>query len=205
MSPYFQNPLDLGSDIVLHSTTKFINGHSDVVGGAVMTNDKTLIDKLHFIQNSTGIVPGPFDAWLTLRGVKTLALRMKRHEENAMKIAEFLKGHPKIEKVTYPGLKDHPQHALAKKQMRGFGGMITFVVKGGLPSAKKFLKKTHLFSLAESLGGVESLIEHPAIMTHASIEKEVRAKLGIDDGLIRASIGIEHVDDLISDLKQALS
>src|SRR3989338_154367 len=172
MSPYFQNPLDLGSDIVLHSTTKFINGHSDVVGGAVMTNDKTLIDKLHFIQNSTGIVPGPFDAWLTLRGVKTLALRMKRHEENAMKIAEFLKCHPKIEKVTYPGLKDHPQHALAKKQMRGFGGMITFVVKGGLPSAKKFLKKTHLFSLAESLGGVESLIEHPAIMTHASIEKE---------------------------------
>ncbi|OGQ34653.1 MAG: cystathionine gamma-synthase [Deltaproteobacteria bacterium RIFCSPLOWO2_01_FULL_38_9] len=204
MSPYFQNPLNLGADIVLHSTTKYLNGHSDVVGGATITNNFDIHEKLRFLENAMGTVPGPFDAWLILRGIKTLALRMKAHEANALKIATYLSDHPGIEKVIYPGLKSHPQHLLAKKQCSGFGGMVSIVVKGGLPNAKKLLKKTHLFSLAESLGGVESLIEHPASMTHAAIEKGTREKLGIGDGLVRLSVGIEHIDDLISDLKQAL-
>ncbi|MBI4040717.1 MAG: cystathionine gamma-synthase [Deltaproteobacteria bacterium] len=204
MSPYFQNPLDLGADIVVHSSTKYLNGHSDVVGGAVILSDQALRDKLSFLQNSTGIVPGPFDCWLILRGLKTLAVRMAAHEHNALTIATFLQKHPRVERVIYPGLKSHPQYTLAKKQMRGFGGMISFVVKGGKAAAVKLSQKTHYFSLAESLGGVESLIELPAIMTHASIEKEVRETLGIVDGLVRLSVGIEHSDDLIQDLDQAL-
>ena len=204
MSPYFQNPLDLGATLVLHSTTKYLNGHSDVIGGAIVTNSPELHDRLLFLVNAMGTIPGPFDSWLVLRGIKTLALRMKAHEQNALKIASFLETHPAIEKVIYPGLKSHPQHALAKKQMRGFGGMVSIIVKGGLAQAQKLLQKTKLFSLAESLGGVESLIEHPAIMTHASVEKSIREKGGIVDGLVRLSIGVEHVDDLISDLKHAL-
>jgi len=197
--------LQLGADIVVHSTTKFINGHSDVVGGMAVTNDKELAQKIGFLQNSMGAIPGPFDCFLVLRGIKTLAVRMQRHEENAKKIAAFLEGHKKVEKVIYPGLLSHPQHAIAKKQMKGFGGMISFVIKGGFPSAKSFLEKTKIFSLAESLGGVESLVCHPAIMTHASVPQEIREKLGIVDGLVRLSVGIEHSDDLIGDLKQALN
>lgn len=204
MSPYFQNPLDLGADIVLHSTTKYLNGHSDIVGGALVTNNKEIYDKLFFLENALGTCPGPMDSWLVLRGIKTLALRMKAHEENAIQIAAFLEKHPNIERVIYPGLKSHPQHELAKKQMRGFGGMISFVVKGGFEAAKQVLKKTRVFALAESLGGVESLIEHPASMTHAAIDKATREKVGIVSGLIRLSVGIEHSDDLIADLKQAL-
>lgn len=204
MSPCFQRPLDLGADVIVHSTTKFLNGHSDLIGGAVVTNDSALSQRLYFLQNAIGAVPGPFDSWLVLRGIKTLALRMKAHEANAMKIAAFLEKHPSIEKVIYPGLPSHPQHRLAKKQMSGFGGMISVVVKGGLKNALRFLQSTKLFSLAESLGGVESLIEHPVIMTHASVPKEIREKLGIVDGLVRLSVGIEAAEDLIEDLKQAL-
>ncbi|OGQ37106.1 MAG: hypothetical protein A3F16_01935 [Deltaproteobacteria bacterium RIFCSPHIGHO2_12_FULL_43_9] len=204
-SPYFQNPLDFGTDLVVHSTTKYLNGHSDVVGGAIVTNNKELSDRLHFLQNSLGAIPGPFDSWLVLRGIKTLAVRMKRHEENAHQIAVWLEKHKKIEKVIYPGLPSHPQYKIAKLQMKGFGGMISFVIKGNLNDAKKLLSKIKLFSLAESLGGVESLIEHPAIMTHAAIPPEKRKAIGISDTLIRASVGIENVDDLISDLEQALS
>jgi cystathionine gamma-lyase len=203
MSPYSQRPIDCGADVVVHSTTKFLNGHSDVIGGALVTNDKALAARLYFLQNAIGAVPAPFDSWLVLRGIKTLALRMKAHEANAMKIAAFLEKHPALEKVIYPGLPSHPQHKLAKKQMSGFGGMISVVVKGGLQSALKFLQSTKLFSLAESLGGVESLIEHPVIMTHASVPKEIREKLGIVDGLVRLSVGIESAEDLIEDLKQA--
>ncbi len=203
-SPFLQNPLALGADIVLHSTTKYIGGHSDVVGGALVVNRQDLSEPLHFLQNSIGAVPGPMDAWLTTRGLKTLALRMERHTTNAEKIADYLVKHPKVEKVFYPGLKDHPQHALTKKQMRGFGGgMISARLKFNLDQTKKFLSSLQVFSLAESLGGVESLIEHPAIMTHASLPADVRAKLGISDGLIRLSVGIEHVDDLIADLDHA--
>lgn len=204
MSPFFQNPIDFGIDVVVHSTTKYINGHSDVVGGFIALNDQMTWEKLAFVQNAMGGVPGPMDAWLVMRGVKTLGVRMERHDQNGRRVATFLEEHPKIEKVVYPGLKSHPQHELAKRQMRGFGGMITMVVKGGLPAARKFLEKVRIFSLAESLGGVESLIEHPAIMTHASIPPEIRKQLGIDDGLIRLSVGIEHIDDLIDDLTQAL-
>lgn len=204
MSPYFQNPLDLGADLVMHSMTKYINGHSDVVGGAMMTNDKKIRDSLWTLQNNMGPSPSPFDSWLVLRGIKTLALRMEQHQKNAMSIAKWLETHPKIEKVIYPGLKSHPQHKIAKKQMHGFGGMITFYMKGGLKPSRKFLEKVKLFHLAESLGGVESLIEHPAIMTHASVPKEVRESIGITDGLIRLSVGIENVNDLINDLDQAL-
>ena len=203
-SPYFQKPLDLGADIVLHSTTKYLNGHSDVVGGALVFNGDELKAKLHHIQNSVGGVPGAFDAWLVLRGIKTLALRMKRHEENARMLADVLEKHPKVERVLYPGLSSHPQHAIAKKQMKGFGGMITFFLKGNLETSRSFLEKVQLFSLAESLGGVESLIEHPAIMTHASIPVEMRKQLGISDTLIRISVGIENVEDLKRDLLQAL-
>lgn len=204
MSPILQQPIALGADFVLQSTTKYIGGHSDVIGGFVGTNDQALYESLKFNQKSIGATPGPFDCFLTLRGTKTLPARMARHCENAQKIAEFLEKHPKIERVAYPGLKSHPQHALAKEQMKDFGGMITFVLKGGLPAAKKLLETVKLFACAESLGGVESLIEHPAIMTHASVPKELREKGGIVDGLIRVSVGIEHCDDLIRDLDQAL-
>ncbi len=204
-TPFFQNPLNLGVDIIVHSTTKYLNGHSDIIGGAIVTNDRELFDKIRFIQNAAGAVPGPFDCFLVLRGIKTLAVRMERHTENALKIAQFLENHSKVRNVIYPGLESHPQHELAKKQMSGFGGMITFFIKGGIESARSCLEKVEIFSLAESLGGVESLIEHPAIMTHTSLPKEVKEKLGISDELIRISVGIENVDDLIDDLEKALS
>jgi len=204
-TPFFQKPLKLGADIVMHSTTKYLNGHSDVIGGALVMNDQELYDKLQFLQNAAGGVPGPFDCFLVLRGIKTLAIRMERHAKNALKIAQFLENHPKVRKVIYPGLKSHPQHELAKKQMTGFGGIVTFFIKGGLEAARKFLERVKVFSLAESLGGVESLIEHPAIMTHASLPKEVREKIGISDELIRVSVGIENIDDLIDDLKNAVA
>lgn len=203
MSPYFQNPLNLGADIVMHSMTKYINGHSDVVGGACMLNNKKLYEKLWTLQKSLGPTQSPFDSWLVLRGIKTLAIRMEAHAKNAMKVAKYLESHPKVEKVSYPGLKSHPQHKLAKKQMSGFGGMITFFLKGDIKKSKKFLQKVEIFSLAESLGGVESLIEHPAIMTHASVPKNVRESIGLTDNLIRLSVGIEDVDDLIDDLDSA--
>lgn len=205
MSPYFQNPLSLGADMVVHSTTKFINGHSDVVGGIVVTNHEESAKKLHFLQNSIGAVPGPMDCWLVLRGLKTLHVRMRQHEESAHKIAEWLEAHDAVESVLYPGLESHPQHAIAKEQMNGYGGMITFFLKDGLDKARRMLESVQVFTLAESLGGVESLIEHPAIMTHASVPKEVREELGITDGLVRLSVGIEHYDDLLADLDRALS
>ena len=204
MSPYFQNPLDLGADMVMHSLTKYINGHSDVVGGAIMLNDSVQYEKLWYLQNSIGPSQSPFDSWLVLRGVKTLSVRMRAHEENAIKIADFLIEHPNVEKVIYPGLKSHPQHELAKSQMNGFGGMLSLYIKGGLSESNKFLKQLSLFTLAESLGGVESLIEHPAIMTHASVPVKERNELGITDNFIRISVGIEDIDDLKADLKQAL-
>jgi len=203
MTPYFQRPLKHGFDVVTHSTTKYLNGHSDVVGGFSCTNDAKLAERIAFLQNAIGGTPGPMDSFLVLRGVKTLHLRMQRHQENAFKIAEWLGGHPLVSKVTYPGLTSHPQHALAKQQMTGFGGMMTFDMKGGLENARTFLKAVKIFACAESLGGVESLIEHPAIMTHASVPKENREKLGITDGLIRLSVGIEDAHDLIDDLAQA--
>lgn len=205
MSPYFQNPLDHGADMVIHSMTKFINGHSDVVGGALMMNSKELREKIFFYQNAIGPCHSPFDSWLVLRGLKTLAIRMKAHEQNAIKIANYLESHPKVERVIYPGLKSHPQHELAKKQMKGFGGMITFFIKGGISESRAFLENVHLFALAESLGGVESLVDHPAIMTHASIPQKVREELGIFDNLIRLSVGIEDADDLINDLETAFN
>jgi cystathionine gamma-lyase len=204
-SPWIQRPLELGFDVVVHSTTKYLNGHSDVIGGAAILNDDELIEKLAFLQNAVGGVPSPFDCFLTLRGIKTLALRMERHCGNAMHVAAFLQKHPKVAKVIYPGLASHPQHLLAAKQMsRRYGGMVTAVLKGGLPAAKRFLERCKLFTLAESLGGVESLIEHPAIMTHASLPEDVRAGLGIDAGLVRLSVGIESIDDLLAELKEAL-
>jgi cystathionine gamma-lyase len=205
MTPYFQRPLDLGIDVVVHSTTKYLNGHSDCVGGFACTSKRDVADQMFFLQNAVGGVPSPMDSFLVLRGVKTLHVRMQRHAENATKVSEFLAKHPKVEKVTFPGLESHPQHALARKQMKGFGGMMTFVIKGGLPAARSFLKTVQVFACAESLGGVESLIEHPAIMTHASIPKENREKLGISDGLIRLSVGIEDAQDLIDDLSTALN
>ena len=204
-TPFFQKPLKLGADIVMHSATKYLNGHSDVIGGALVMNDQELYDKLQFLQNAAGGVPGPFDCFLVLRGIKTLAIRMERHAENALKIAQFLENHPKVRRVIYPGLRSHPQHELARKQMSGFGGIVTFFIKGGLEAARRFLERVKIFSFAESLGGVESLIEHPAIMTHASRPKEVREKIGITDELIRVSVGIENIDDLIDDLKNALA
>ena len=204
MSPYFQKPLALGADIVMHSVTKYINGHSDVVGGMLVTNNDKLHTDLKFYQNSVGGVPAPMECFLVMRGIKTLHVRMERHAENAMTVAKFLESHPAVEKVIYPGLESHPQHAIARKQMSGFGGMITFLIKGGLPEARSFLEKVKVFTLAESLGGVESLIEHPAIMTHASVPLENRKALGILDNLVRISVGIEDIDDLIADLKQAL-
>lgn len=205
MSPYFQKPIELGADIVVHSATKYIGGHSDMVGGVAVMNDLKLAERMQFLSNSMGGIQGPFDSFLALRSLKTLPIRMKAHAENAMKIADFLESHPLVDKVVYPGLKSHPQHSLAKEQMSGFGGMITFFIKGGFDSAKKFLESVQVFALAESLGGVESLIEHPAIMTHASVPAEQRKILGIDDSLIRLSVGIEDSDDLLADLKQAFA
>lgn len=204
-SPYLQNPLDWGADIVLHSATKYLGGHSDVVHGALIMNDAALEEKLRFIQNSCGAVPGPHDCWLVLRGIKTLHVRMQRHCENGRAIAEFLRSHPKVGKVIWCGFEDHPNHAIAKKQMRGFGGMISFTLKDdSIDAAMEVLKKTELFSLAESLGGVESLIGHPATMTHASIPQEDRIARGLSDSLIRLSVGIEDVNDLIEDLGNAI-
>lgn len=205
MTPYFQRPLEHGFDVVAHSTTKYLNGHSDCVGGFVCTSNKELADRIYFHQNAVGGVASPMDSFLVLRGVKTLHVRMERHAHNAQKLAEFLSGHPQTKKVNWPGLSSHPQHALAKKQMRGFGGMMTFEIDGGLEAARRFLKAVKVFACAESLGGVESLIEHPAIMTHASVPKENREKLGISDGLIRLSVGIEDVNDLIDDLNAAFA
>ncbi len=203
MSPYFQRPLELGADIVVHSATKYIGGHSDMVGGVAVTSNDKIAERIGFLSNSMGGVQGAFDSFLALRSLKTLPLRMKAHAVNGMKVAEFLQTHPLVEKVVYPGLKSHPQYDLAKKQMSGFGGMITFFIKGGMIASRKFLESVQVFALAESLGGVESLVEHPAIMTHASVPPEQRKKLGIDDSLIRLSVGVEDCDDLIADLKQA--
>jgi len=205
-TPMNQQPLSLGADIVMHSATKYISGHSDVINGIIVVKeDASLMEKMAFLHNSIGGVAGAFDSFLALRGVKTLAIRMERHNENALELAQWLEQHPKIEKVIYPGLPSHPQHALAQHQMQGFGGMISLVLKGELKDARRFLERCHLFSLAESLGGVESLIEHPAIMTHASIPEEKRRALGILDGLVRLSVGIEDVSDLKHDLSYALS
>ncbi|MGA2918772.1 cystathionine gamma-synthase [Methanoregula sp.] len=203
-SPYFQQPIGLGADVVVHSTTKYINGHSDSIGGALVTSDEELFRKLRFHQNTAGGILSPFDSFLVSRGIKTLALRMKRHEKNALAVAEFLSGHAKVAAVYYPGLASHPQHALARKQMKGFSGMLSVELKGGEAETRKFLRHLHLFALAESLGGVESLIEHPATMTHASIPPSERKKVGISDTLVRISVGIENADDLLADLDQAL-
>lgn len=204
-SPYFQTPLDLGADIVMHSVTKYIAGHSDVVMGALIVNDEKLYKDLFFYYNASGGTPGPQDSFLALRGIKTLHLRMRAHDENAGKIAEFLRTHPRIEKIYYPGLESHEGHEIAKKQMRGFGGIVSIVLKGAtLEDTFKFASSFKVFTLAESLGGVESLINHPATMTHASIPKETREKVGVVDNLIRISVGVEDVDDLLADLEQAL-
>jgi len=204
MSPYFQRPLELGADIVVHSSTKYIGGHSDVVGGVVVTNQPAIAERLKFFSNALGPICSPFDAFLAMRSLKTLAIRMRAHDANAILVAEFLAKHPKVERTIYPGLPSHPQHDLARRQMTGFGGMVSFVIKGQLPEARRFMESVRVFSLAESLGGVESLVNHPAIMTHASIPAETRAALGISDTLIRLSVGIETAADLIADLEQAL-
>ena len=204
-SPYLQNPLDMGADIIMHSVTKYIGGHSDVIQGCLVMNDATLREKLYFIQKSCGAVPGPMDCFLVLRGIKTLHIRMKQHGENAIKIAHWLRNHSKISTVYWPGFEDHPNHLVAKKQMRGFGGMISFTLKDDRPEeVRRVLSSTKLFALAESLGGVESLINHPSSMTHASIPREERIKNGLFDGLIRISVGIEDADDLIEDLQKAI-
>jgi cystathionine beta-lyase len=204
-TPWIQRPIELGFDIVMHSATKYLNGHSDVISGVVVVGDNAeLADRVAFLQNSCGGIAGPFDSFLVLRSLKTLSLRMQRHCENAEHLANWLSSHPKVSKVIYPGLASHPQHQLAKEQMHGFGGMISMVINGGIEEAKRFLSRCELFTLAESLGGVESLIEHPAIMTHASIPPEQRKALGIEDGFIRLSVGIEHVEDLQADLHNAL-
>lgn len=203
LSPYNQQPFKLGADIIVHSTTKYLNGHSDVVGGAVISKSKELGERLKFIVNALGLCAQPFDCWLVLRGIKTLPLRMKEHERNALKVASFLQTHPLVERVYYPGLASHPQHALAKKQQRGFGGMVSFELNGNQEDLNTFLLATKLFALAESLGGVESLIEHPATMSHASMEKEHRLAVGISDKVIRLSVGLEDGDDLVHDLSAA--
>lgn len=203
-TPYLQRPLEHGFDIVVHSATKYLNGHSDIVGGIAVTKDAALGDRLGFLQNAVGAIAGPFDSFLALRGLKTLHLRMERHCSNAQKIAEWLERHPSVESVTYPGLASHPEHELARRQMPGFGGMITMFLRGGIAESRRFLERCRVFALAESLGGVESLIEHPAIMTHASVPEAQRRALGISDALIRVSVGVEDVDDLIADLDQAL-
>ena len=201
MSPYFQNPLQHGADIVVHSTTKYLGGHSDLIGGATIASNSELQKRLKFLQNAVGAVPGPLDSWLVLRGVKTLALRMERHDQNARAIVDFLLKQAKVERVFYPGLPDHPQRAVIKKQMRGYGGMISFELRGGMGPCREFLKKLRIFVVAESLGGVESLIEHPASMTHASVPRGERMKRGITDSLVRMSVGIEDAQDLLRDLE----
>jgi cystathionine gamma-lyase len=204
MSPYFQNPLDLGADVVVHSTTKYLSGHSDVIGGAIMLSDPAIYENLKFDQNAVGAVPSPFDCFLVLRGIKTLALRMEKHASNAQKLAEHLESHRRVSMVYYPGLRSHPQYALAKRQMSGFGGMIAFRLRGDLRAARKFLSRLRVIAVAESLGGVESLVDHPATMTHASVPRAERDRTGITDDLVRFSVGIEDVDDLTRDLDQAL-
>ena len=203
MTPYFQRPIELGAHLVVHSTTKYLNGHSDMVGGVVISNDAAASERLQFLQNAVGAVPGPFDCWLVLRGVKTLGVRMDRHESNARAIAAWLSKHPKLTRVLYPGLPDHPGHALHKSQSTGFGGMIAFET-GSIERGAAVLKRTRIFALAESLGGVESLISHPASMTHASVPKAEREKVGLTDGLVRISVGIEDLEDLQADLEHAL-
>ncbi len=203
-SPYFQRPLALGADIVVHSTTKYMGGHSDVVGGTAVTSDPDLHERMAFYQNAAGAVPGPFDSWIVLRGLKTLAVRMRQHEQNALAVAHFLQEHPEVATVNYPGLPSHPQHDLAKKQMSGFSGMVSFTLKGGAEAAYAAVQKTEVFHFAESLGGVESLITHPASMTHAAIPKEQREARGVTDGLLRLSVGIEDADDLVADLERAI-
>lgn len=205
LSPYFQKPLKLGADIVVHSTTKYINGHSDIIGGAVILDRTELYNKILLVQKSVGAVPSPFDSWLTLRGVKTLAIRMRQHEENAFKVARFLLHQASVEEVFFPGLENHPGHAIAKKQMTGFGGIVSFRIKGGLEECNIFFKKLKIFQLADSLGGVESLANYSALMTHEAFPDALRQKIGITENLIRLSIGIEHIDDLLEDLKNALS
>ncbi len=204
-SPYCQRPLDLGADIVMHSATKYLAGHSDVIGGVLVVKEKDLAERLQFLQNSVGAIQGPFDSYLALRGLKTLALRLERHCANAAALAEWLEKHPAVARVSYPGLKSHPGHAVAKAQMDAFGGMVTIFLKGGLPAARTMLERVEIFTLAESLGGVESLIEHPGIMTHASIPPERRKELGVDDALVRLSVGVEDLGDLRRDLDQALA
>jgi len=204
-SPYCQRPLDLGADIVMHSATKYIAGHSDVVGGLLVVNDKELAERLAFLQNSVGGIQGPFDSYLALRGLKTLAIRLERHCANAAALALWLESHPAVERVAYPGLKSHPQHEVAARQMSAYGGMVTIYLRDGLDAAKTMLERVELFTLAESLGGVESLIEHPGLMTHASIPPERRKKLGVDDSLVRLSVGVEDIDDLRADLERALA
>jgi cystathionine beta-lyase/cystathionine gamma-synthase len=203
-SPFFQRPLGLGADLVLHSTTKYLAGHADVVGGAICLDEPSLYKRLKFLQNAAGATPSPFDCFLTLRGMKTLALRMREHAKNALEIARFLQEHPRVRRVYYPGLPKHPGHDIAASQMDGFSGIVSFEVKGGLSEARRLLTRLHIFKIAESLGGVESLVELPTIMTHASIPKEEREKAGLYDGLIRLSVGIEHKQDLLEDLKRAL-
>lgn len=203
-SPYLQKPLDLGADIVIHSLTKYIGGHSDAVAGSIVVNDTNLSERIRFLQNAVGAILSPFDSFQILKGIKTLSLRMERHEENAKKIVEYLASHPKISKIYYPGLTSHPGHEIAKKQMKGFGGMVSFEAVGSLEKSREFLESLKIISIAESLGVVESLIEHPASMTHASVPKEDREKIGLTDTLIRLSVGIEDVEDLIADLEQAL-
>lgn len=203
-SPYFQHPLKLGADIVVHSTTKYINGHSDVIGGALALNNEEVYEAIKFYQNAAGGVPSPFDSWLTLRGIKTLAVRMRQHEENARTVARFLAEHPRVEKVYYPGLPSHPDHELAKRQMSGFGGMVSFQSKGTYADVAQLVRRFKVFALAESLGGVESLVCHPASMTHGSIPKEIREARGLTDTLLRLSVGIEDIEDIIGDLEQAL-
>jgi cystathionine gamma-lyase/cystathionine beta-lyase/cystathionine gamma-lyase/homocysteine desulfhydrase len=204
MSPYFQRPLELGADMVMHSTTKFLNGHSDGLGGVIVCSTAAQAEALAFLQKASGGIMSPFESWLVLRGVKTLAVRMKQHDINGREVAEYLRKHPKVEKVLYPGLPEHPQHELAKRQMKGFGSMITFET-GSLENAKKMLKQVKVCVLAESLGGVETLISHPASMTHAALGEEGRAKIGLTDGMVRISVGIEDVEDILSDLEQALA
>lgn len=204
LSPVFQRPIALGADLVVHSTTKYLNGHSDLVGGVIVTNNDELGERLAYVSNALGIIQSTFDAWLVLRSLKTLDIRMRAHESNAMALAEWLKSHSRVEKVYYPGLAEHPQHDLARRQMSGFGGMLSFHIAGGEAAARRFLRSTKVFTLAESLGGVESLIEHPALMTHASMPKEMREAVGVTDSLIRVSVGIEELEDLREDLDQAL-
>jgi cystathionine gamma-lyase/cystathionine beta-lyase/cystathionine gamma-lyase/homocysteine desulfhydrase len=204
MSPFFQRPLELGADMVLHSTTKFLNGHSDGLGGVIVCSTEAQADELAFLQKASGAVLSPFESWLILRGVKTLAVRMKQHDLNGRAVAEYLRKHPRVEKVLYPGLAGHPQHELAKRQMSGFGSMIAFET-GSLENAKKMLKQVKVCVLGESLGGVETLISHPATMTHAALGEEGRARIGLTDGLVRISVGIEEVDDILADLEQALA